>query len=348
MTIKEISEVEYREIKRNSSSSLKDFSLDRRKYQRKYILGETIKEKPNKASDMGRLVETLLMEPERFDELFFMSSLASVPGGMLGDFIYFLSEEVSKYEHEELTDEEFAISTNIAHKKSGFKHKLPTVLKKLDDPENELYYSECLRVNKLGMTMVTPQDIDNAEQIVKALKTNRNTANIVNLETNKDFTVINQMKIDGYQIDGLLLKSMLDKVIINHITKTITPFDLKCTWSVENFFKEYYLFRRTYIQAYLYKRAIIELTENPESIYHRYSVENTTFIVCDSINYYDPLIYTLSEDDMRDAYLGFTHKYTYYPGVKDIIEDLHWAIDKDMWGISKRNFEKKGILNIKD
>lgn len=38
--IKDISEKEYRAININSSSSLKDFSLDRRKYYKRHILKE--------------------------------------------------------------------------------------------------------------------------------------------------------------------------------------------------------------------------------------------------------------------------------------------------------------------
>jgi hypothetical protein len=44
-------------------------------------------------------------------------------------------------------------------------------------------------------------------------------------------------KIDGYEIDGHeKFKSMLDKVVISR-EKTITPYDLKCVWSVEGFYE---------------------------------------------------------------------------------------------------------------
>lgn len=347
MSIVRITEEEYRALSYNSSSSLKDFSQDRRKYYKKHILGERIREKENKSANMGRLVETLLMEPDRFDDLFFMSSSVKIPGGMLGDFIWTLSELVS-----DAGDEvDFEDVASEAYKKAGFKIAFATVIRKLDDPVNKLYYDECLKVNHLGMTMVTAQDVDNAEKIVHELRTNTITSTIVNLEDGSSdrYSVINQMKIEDYEIDGMRLKSMLDKVIIDHENTTVQIYDLKCTWSVEAFFKEYYLFRRAYIQAYLYYNALkyLSLTD-PDCGFFGYEVLLPQFIVCDSINYYQPLIYTVDESDMRDAYSGFTHKFTTYPGVRQIISELKWAIAEDIWSISKTNFDKGGILNIKD
>lgn len=345
-----LTEREYRRVRRNSSSSLKDFSLDRRKYHRRYILGEAIKEKPDKASNMGRLVETLLMESERFDEEFFMTSLPKIPGGMLGDFIYILSEKVSEsiQEHETITDEKFEECARAAHKSSGFKIKFETIVKKLEDPENQLYYDECLKVNHLNMTMVSPQDIENAEQIVNELKNNSATGHIVTLESNDRFEVINQMKVTNFTIMGMPMKAMLDKVIVDHQERKIKWWDLKCTWSVEKFYKEYYLYRRTYIQAYVYFEALQSLTDDKDSSFYGYTVELPKFMVCDSINYYSPLIYTLSGEDLEEAVTGFEYKGTQYPGVAQIIEDLRWAIEEDEWAISKVNFEKGGVLNIKD
>ena len=348
--IGEMTEVEYRAIKKNSSSSLKDYLLDKRKYHKKHILGDTVKEKENKAANMGRLVETLLMEPERFDDLFFMSSLATVPTGLTGEFVYGLAQLISDNTDEE-TDElkgDFEDYAKKAYIKSGFKLKFETVLKKLEDSDIHIYYLELLKVMYNKMTMVTPQDIDNAEQIVRELQTNPNTSGIVNLEDGPNFSVFNQMKIDNYQIDGMQLKSMLDKVIVNHKTKQVHVIDLKCTWSVEKFYKEYYLFRRSYIQGYLYYKAVEYMANVPGTDFYGYEVLPTEFLVCDSINYYQPLRYQMNEKDLDDAYNGFMYKDTYYPGVKQIISELQWSIENDTWNISKANFDKNGILNIKD
>jgi hypothetical protein len=77
-------------------------------------------------------------------------------------------------------------------------------------------------------------------------------------------------------------------------------------------------------------------------------VENLKFIVCDSTNYFNPLIYTLSDDDMKDAYEGFSYRDREYKGVKEIIKDLQWAIKNNIWNISRKNYLSNGIINIKE
>ena len=77
----------YRAIETDSSSSLKDFSIDRRKYYKKYVLHEVVDEKDNQATNMGKLVETLLLEPEEFDNRFYMSSTVALPTGLMLEFV---------------------------------------------------------------------------------------------------------------------------------------------------------------------------------------------------------------------------------------------------------------------
>ena len=140
---------------------------------------------------------------------------------------------------------------------------------------------------------------------------------------------------------------MLDKVIVDHDKKTIYPYDLKCVWSVEGFYEDYYLYRRAYIQAYLYWHACRFLAKNKDGVYYGYHVEYPQFIICDSINYFNPLIYVLNDKDMEEARDGFSHKGRDYPGVNFLIDELKWAQENDIWNISKTNHVNNGIVNIK-
>lgn len=317
-------EAEYRAVQMDSSSSLKDFSQDRRKYYKKYVLGERVEEKENLAANMGRIVETILMEPETFDDKFFMSSCMSTPTGLMLEFVEALYR-VTK----EATDEfgtvtrPFSELAEEAYKLSGFKIKFEAVLTKFIGSDAEVYYNEIRTVRTKGLTVVNTAEISIAEKIVEQLKTNSTTAPIVNLVNSARYTIMDQLQVEGYTIDNFPLKSMLDKVIVDHEEKVIKPYDLKCTWSVENFYEEYYLYRRAYIQAYLYYHAMLHLAQDESSEYYGYRVDYLQFIVCDSSNYYSPLIYTLDEGDMEDAYHGFVHKGRTYPGVKILLKVLN-------------------------
>ena len=341
-------EAQYRAVVMDSSSSLKEFSQDRKKYYKKYYLGEKVEDKDSAAANMGRIVETLLMEPHLFDEKFYMSSCASTPTGLMLEFaeaLYRVTRDAT--DEFGVVKRDFADISQEAYALSGFKIKYEAVVAKFYGSDAEIYYNEIRTVRSKNLTVINTIEVSVAEKIVEQLKTNSTTAPIVNLVNSSRYTVIDQMQVEGYEIDGLPLKSMLDKVIIDHDERVIKPYDLKCTWSVENFYEEYYLYRRAYIQAYLYFHAMLKLTNDPESEYYGYDVDFLKFIVCDSTNYYQPLIYTLDSEDMQDAHDGFVHKGRTYPGVADIIAALKWCKETETWNISHKNYLSNGIVNIK-
>ena len=339
-------EAQYRAVIMDSSSSLKEFSENRKKYYKKYVLNEKVEEENNLSATMGRIVETLLLEPEEFDNRFHMSIVTAAPTAMMLDFVEALCKHTLACTNEDgVVTRPFEDLTRDAHADSGFKIKLDAVLGKFIGTDAEVYFKEMVEVRRKGLTVVTIKDVDNATKIVEELKTNMFTAEIVNLLNSAQYSVYNQFQIEGYSIDDHLFKSMMDKVIVDHNEKTIQVFDLKCTWSVENFYKEYYLYRRAYIQGYLYWRgaryAFADL------IREGYTVLYPAFIVCDSTNYTAPLIYQMSEANINDAANGFEYKGTQYPGVASLIADLKWAVENDKWNISRENYLNNGVVKLK-
>jgi hypothetical protein len=336
----------YRATMLDSSSSLKEFSLDRKKYYRKYVLGEQVDDKDTQAATTGRVVETLLLEPEEFDNKFYMSACASSPTGLMLAFVealYSFTKQATDDDGNVTRDFE-AISKD-AYVESGFKIKYDAVIAKFAGSDAEIYYNEIRKVRTQNLTVITAEDVTNAERIVEELRTNPVTKDVVNLVSSKRYSVFHQMQVEGYVVNNHMFKSMMDKVVVDHEEQTIQVYDLKCTWSVENFVEEYYLYRRAYIQAYLYFCAAKHFgIENLEL--NDYKVLPPKFIVCDSINYYNPLIYTLNYDDLDDIYKGFTYKNREYRGVHNLIEDLKWAIANNTWNISRENSENQGLVKI--
>ena len=340
-------ETNYRAKAIDSSSSLKEFSMDRKKYFRKYILGEDVDDKDTQAATMGRIVETLLMEPDQFDKRFYMSSCVEAPSALMLAFVNAL------YKHtKDATDDNGNVSmtfeelSRAAYAESGFKIKYEAVIGKFVGSDAEIYYNELRTVKSQNLTVVTTEDVTNAEKIVEELRHNPVTKDVVNIISSKRYSVYNQLQVEGYTVDDHQFKSMMDKVIVDHEEQTVQVYDLKCTWSVENFLEEYYLYRRAYIQAYLYFHAAMHFRNNNEEI-KDYKVLPPRFIVCDSTNYYNPLIYTLSDKDLEDAYNGFTHKNREYTGVAELIADLKWALENNVWNISRENSINNGLVNIR-
>ena len=338
-------EAQYRAIYLDSSSSLKDFSMDRKKYHKKYILNQVVEDEESKAATTGRLVETLLMEPHLFDEKFHISTCMSTPTAMMLDFV----EALYKYTVEATTEDgmvtrSFEDMCKDAYADAGFKITLDAVLKKFIGSEAEIYYKEIREVRSKKLTVVTTKEIENAEKVVLELRTNPTTAEIVNLVNDTQYSVFNQLQVEGYEVFGHMFKSMMDKVILDHKAKTVQVYDLKCTWSVENFYSEYYLYRRAYIQGYLYWIAAASWAS--EVGYGDYEILLPKFIVCDSTNYMNPLVYEMTQDSMNNAMNGFEYKGREYPGVVQLIEDLKWTLDNDVWNISRDNYIDNGIVNL--
>jgi hypothetical protein len=340
-------EATYRANILDSSSSLKEFSMDRKKYYRKYILGEDVDDKDTQAATTGRIVETLLLEPEEFDNRFHMSSCVEAPSALMLAFVNALYKFTK-----EATDDNGNVTRSFediskdAYVESGFKIKYEAVIGKFVGSDAEVYYNEMRLVKARGLTVVTAEDVTNAEKIVQELQNNSVTKDVVNLVSSSRYSVYNQLQVENYEIDEHLFKSMMDKVVVDHEKQTVQVYDLKCTWSVENFLEEYYLYRRAYIQAYLYTIAATAFRDANEEM-EGYEVLPPKFIVCDSTNYYNPLIYTLSEQDLEDAYSGFTHKNREYKGVGTIIADLKWALDNNVWNISRENSINNGLVKIR-
>jgi len=205
-------EAQYRAVIMDSSSSLKEFSQDRKKYYKKYFLGEKVEDKDSSAANMGRIVETLLMEPHLFDEKFYMSSCASTPTGLMLEFaeaLYRVTRDAT--DEFGVVSKDFADIAQEAYVLSGFKIKYEAVIAKFYGSDAEIYYNEIRTVRSKNLTVINTMEVSIAEKIVEQLKTNSTTGPIVNLVNSARYEVIDQMQVEGYTIDGHLFKSMLDK-----------------------------------------------------------------------------------------------------------------------------------------
>jgi hypothetical protein len=80
--------------------------------------------------------------------------------------------------------------------------------------------------------------------------------------------------------------------------------------------------------------------------YGDYEILLPKFIVCDSTNYANPLVYEMTQDSMNNALDGFEYKGREYPGVAQLIGDLKWTLDNDVWNISRENYLSNGVVKL--
>jgi hypothetical protein len=351
--VEKLSEKEYRLLDRDSYSSLACFVNDRRKYYRKYILKEVgVDGTTGKSLVYGSLVDCLLFTPSDFDDRFVVIDF-EMPTPQMKLFTENLAKR--KIENDNLTqgrrEDAKAIfqwayndtKYNETGEEVAFKRQdLDTTFKKFEESCMN-YYNFLLDTWGEGKMIVDTEMLSKAEEAVKRLRYSTVTGIIINQESDFRYEVYKQL-IVLFKIKGRPFKSMLDEVIIDHESKTIQPYDLKTSSSVEEFVNSYLKFSY-YIQAGVYYQACAAWKSQVGL--DDYTVLPIKFIVIDNSNYLDPLIYTTDVSNLRQSLFGFEIGGKRYKGVIDIIDDLSWHCDNDVWGISRQNYDNRGIVNLK-
>lgn len=348
----QLSEQEYRNSPEDSFSTVKDFIKDRKKYYRKYILHEKVKEEDNESMVLGSMVDQLLSDPDGFDDVFEIA-MNNKPTGQMKDFcdkLYALTLEATSVEGivtkemDDLFNEAFeAVKYDKDGNEVAFKgKKLDYAVGKFRGTNCEEYYNQLRRSSV--KYIVNASDITAANDIKEGMENSPFTRAIIKAHTEDYIEVYNQMQLYG-NINGYLFKGKPDKVVIDHLQKIISLYDYKITWNVEDFDLSYKKMMY-YLQAAGYFTLISQFAQ--ENNMEDYLIEYPKFIVADSINYMAPLVWETGSDAIADGMEGFVDIYgEYHPGLKQTLDDIAWHKEKDLWNISRANYENKGRVKLK-
>lgn len=327
----------YRAIPVDSYSSFKDFLEDRKKYYKKYVLGEKIKEDDDKVMTMGNLVDCMYTNEGDISEKFQLAT-APVPKPQYENFVGKLIKRVQEDPEREMVDNIALAREDAAMKKDS----LEKVILNFTGTSIEEYFKERYAAEALGKILISVEDLQNAEKIHDELLTNPFTSKIMRQKTNEKVIVIRQHPV-FFEINGYPVKGLIDRLEINLEEKYIQPDDLKVTWNVEEFPEKYYLYRRSDIQAGIYHLGALDYRDKH---YPDFEVRYMRFIVADSINYMSPLVFETNESDFEKAMVGFEHKGRKYRGLHSTIEDLKWHKEKGIWNVSREHYQNNGVCSI--
>lgn len=363
-----MTETQYRALDIDSYSSIKVFIEDRKKYYKKFVLKESIGDSDTQSTIFGSLVDCLIFTPDEFDNRFALA-FTDAPKGQYGKLI----EELMKVTERSLSDEgeitrdledmlEEAYN-NVKYDRNGtlvdFKRDtFETVKRKFIGSDLEIYYRQ-LRASH-GKEVIDSLMIENALRVINELKANRVTAEIINMESSESITVYNQFPIIGSLKEVLTeltpvkdltdeevrAKCLVDKLIIDHGTKEVHIYDLKTAWDNEGEFLNNYFKYKYYIQAPLYYHLVNQWVRTQVEI-SEYRVRFPAFIVADSNNYKNPLIYVTDQDCIAQGMRGFFIKGKFYPGVLYAFRDMIWHKRTGIWNISRDNHYNNGIVRIR-
>lgn len=341
-----ISEKEYRTLShRLSSSDIRTFNESRKRFYKQVVCGEQKTDDESISMLMGHLVDCMLTTPDELYNRYHVSPLGDMSGqvGELVEELYQIAKN-SEREFEEMFNE----AVNIVKYRGGleelkFKKKDNKAIYKLfvetDKAGNcgeALYKEKLLHKDKkvVGMDIIT-----SAEKIAQEIASNEATGPIVTQQTTGEIDVHKQLVI-LYKYKGIEMRSMLDIVHVDHINKTINPYDIKVTWSNDEGFHNMYL-KGLYIQAAVYDIALRQWAVQ-EGI-ENYEVLPMQYPVGDSRQENSPVLHTLSKDDIAHGYSGFYLKgnYKYYKGVDELIDEIKFHMNCGNWANTKKAIENR-------
>ena len=345
----EVVKKDYFKIDMLSSSDLRLFATDRKKFYKKNILKEKEEDADdyNRATLIGNLCHSMLLEPELFDEKYLVSECAETPTGLMLKFTEALYDAtVNNLDHQGSILVDMPALAQMAWEASGFKISLDAVMKKFAGSTAEQYYNDLRRSRPNNLLLVCIDDLSIANSITASILGDEFVGPIFTIPADNN-TIFSEIQVENVKFLGTSMKAMLDRVIVDHGDKTIQLYDLKVVWDNQNFYSEYYVKKLAYIQALVYHTALAQKTVDLGFDYSNYYVKLPIFVVADSSNFYAPVQYKLHLNNMEDAMNGFEYRGRMYKGAKEIVQEIIWAVETNNWRISKEAWDSNGILTLK-
>ena len=343
------SEVPYRQKEGLNFSSIKLF--DERgvgMFYKEFILGDK-KDKESSALAVGSMVDDIILNYggnleafyQGFDEKYakLEGVKSSAQAFVLADTLFDCLMETA-VDGKITADFEYAFKEAFDKVQAEGKYKGKTWDKGLEDFNKVAkdYFDK--KINSIGKTLVDLVMISTAENVAKTLLTDDFTKDIF---ASTDLIFMPKVVVE-FNYLGVVCKSELDGIQIDHANKTITPCDLKCTFDNEEF-PYMYLRNKYYLQQAFYTEALKYW--KVENGLEDYTILPFKFIVGDtSANKRRPLVYQLSSEDMTKGFTGFILNGNRRKGIKELVEEIKWHMDMDIWNCSKESYVNNGVLNL--
>lgn len=309
--------------------------------ERKQVSGEGIR--------MGGLIDTLLFEPDTFNDSYYINTNTPPNKGTAADkVIDFLFDNFSHEELLKVFDNKLGILkfceklvNDILDIKIFGRTKDPEkIFTKITD--SQIWDTVKSIIKSKDKQLISPEEYNNALEVVDVLKTHKHTKDLFR---DDDPHLYYQFKVE-FEYKGFNFLSLLDIVEIDHDNKTIQLKDLKTGAKNQNEFLSSFLKYNYHFQAKLYQIAgnkIKELLQIEE-----YKLKPFQFIY---ISRYErlPVVFTVTDKWMEASQKGFVTPSGYeYKGLDEVIDLIEWHHQNNVFNMSKELYEANGNINLKD
>lgn len=362
---REIPTVNYRKLDALNQTMIKLFDSEPIRFFEEFKLGKQ-RDDDRKSTSLiiGDLVDFYLLscrgdEEEfhnRFDERYALMKGEKGTGQVfiLADTLFELTKrDTDKETGKVKTSFETRFTEAVSRVQMEGKYKGKTEDKILEDfSKNGMEYFQSLLEN-VGKTVVDNSLVDKALIVGNKIQYDEFTRELFDFDmyenSNGVWEVLTHVPILwNYNIDDkrvIECKSEIDMLFINHKEKQIQPRDLKTSYDNESF--DYMYIRNSYyLQNAFYWKAVKEWAiQNGLDDYIVFPLE---FIVGDtSSNNRRPLVYSTSQEDIDNGLQGFNLRGNHYRGIDELIEEISWCEEKNIWDCSKESYNNIGRMRLK-
>lgn len=289
---------------------------------------------------IGAAVDCLLTSPERFEQDFKVV-WASRPYGLMGKFVSNLPPGIDQHSPQEMYEE--------AYVKAGYKMGIGWVVSKFWSMEEAVnYYNATVNIPK-GVVILPKEEEEQVRKIVELLTVGNFVTGYFINNGDENVDLLHQVPI-YFDYLGVECKALLDGIRINHVEKTIEPFDLKTIGRSVFDFPSQYVELKYFQQAAFYDSALYT-KDSPviHLINEGYKVKDFVFIAVETkINSFNPaVIYVTDKDDIKKGIEGGYINGKYVPGINSLVEDYKWHVRNNYWDLPKDIALSDGRIPLK-
>lgn len=244
-----------------SYSSLNKLMWNPQAFYQMYVLGNR-EEKPESYLVNGKIIHALLLEPEKFDELFIISPSKLPSDSTRGVIDRVFSHHLELAKNGDLRTDlvEFTDAVLDILKDINLHQSLKTDQQRIDKiftPETVSYWD--FLKSKGNKILIDKETFDFCLTGVDLIKTNYKVCDLLGCNINEfsNKEVYNELPVEGHINNKPFgLKGIVDNIVINHDTKIIYLNDIKTTSKDLKDFPESVEFYNYWMQAAIYSGLI--------------------------------------------------------------------------------------------
>jgi hypothetical protein len=208
--------------------------------------------------------------------------------------------------------------------------------------EGESYFELLKTIG--NKTPITETDYAKAVVCVMALKGNKFTKPYTVLKSSPNNREFLDKFIIEFDYVGLKIKGELDRIVIDHTDKTITPIDFKTTGKpITGFVGDFWYYRYDF-QSVVYLRGLYEHPDIKKLLESNYSLNPFLYIAVETNLVNQPMIFEVGEEASLIGFFGGIVNNKKYEGFEKAIERYQYAVVNNAWDYPMEYYENKKIV----